>query len=70
MNVSVYDVILLQNYFASKREPSDQDKMRLAKLDQTLAKMVDDLFCVPSGEKLNIAEIFEKLTGEKLENYR
>lgn len=70
-HVTVHDLVILQNYFSLKREPSEQDKQRAAKIDKFLGVLVDDLAQLPSGKtSLDIPEIFEKLTGEKLENYR
>jgi len=70
MRVSIYDTIILQQYFANKREPSSADKERAAKLDGYICELVDGMKQMYDKEKLGIPEIFERLTGERLDDYK
>jgi hypothetical protein len=42
-NFSVYDVLILQEYFKNKKEPTKQDKERAIKLDECLCNLVDNI---------------------------
>ncbi len=42
-SLSTYDIIILQGYFAAKKEPTDREKAAAAKLDKTLLEMVESL---------------------------
>lgn len=42
-SLSVYDLIILQGYFAGKKEPTDREKAAAAKLDRNLLDLVEGL---------------------------
>lgn len=67
--LSVYDICLLYNHFEVKKDRSKEDQSRAAKLDDLLRHMVDTIAPLPEAN-MSVSEIFEKLTGEKLENYK
>jgi len=60
--LSVYEVMILQEYFAKKSEPSDADKRRAQNLDEHLGIIADGIVY----EKMPISEIFRRLTGEEM----
>lgn len=59
IRLSAYDLIILQDYFAKKTNPSEEDKVRAADLDTHICLMADNVV----HHKMSPEEIFEKLTG-------
>jgi len=41
--IGITDMLNLQRYFSTKREPTPEDKERLAKLEDALAALVDNM---------------------------
>lgn len=50
--ISIYEVMILQEYFAKKIKPTKEDKARAKRLDEHLAQAVDGLVfmkCQPTN---------------------
>jgi hypothetical protein len=42
-SITVYDLIVLQGYFANKKEPTEREKTAAADLDQRILELTESL---------------------------
>ncbi len=67
--MSIYDLCILHDHFARKNDPSEEDRARIQKMDDILRHLVDTTI-EDTSDKMSISEIFEKLTGENIKDYK
>lgn len=41
--VTIYDMVILQDYFSKKKEPTVRQKAAAEKIDEVLTKMIEEL---------------------------